>query len=263
MTGAYCRTQPFLHFFHKLATIEMVDCWRNTATTWYQWYYPVGSQTLLDAGTNHQISYTEINKTIISDPTNIVKLLIHNLYYIFNEQYFFLHISANSVDKNIKKKYLSTEIVSKWLLNRNIYWNILHDVTHLSLYRMGHLPWVLPSGWVISLSSMCWNWLPRSRSPRWATHHAWFTWLHQYANKYPWGAMTQMFNQTNVLFLWSLASSPAFSTCSPLASLHRSPSSVSTISCTLLLLLTDHYREASDEFPWDSRWDFGCFRGWR
>ena len=37
----------------------------------------------------------------------------------------------------------------------------------------------------------------------------------------------------------------------------------STLHLSLLVLFTDHYREASDEFSWDGGWDTGRLRGWR
>ena len=44
----------------------------KTHTTWYQQLYAFGWQTL-ETGTNYPNSYTEINKTIILDLTNIKK----------------------------------------------------------------------------------------------------------------------------------------------------------------------------------------------
>lgn len=59
-------------FFHKLATTETVEA--------NETQFPRGKEAgnLLEAGTSCRKSYTEINKTIILDPTNIVKLSIHN-----------------------------------------------------------------------------------------------------------------------------------------------------------------------------------------
>ena len=45
----------------------------KTHTMWYQQLYAFGWQTLFEAGTNYQNSYSEINKTIILDLTNIQK----------------------------------------------------------------------------------------------------------------------------------------------------------------------------------------------
>ena len=47
-------------------------------TTWNQQHYTIGQQILVDAGTSCANSYTEINKTIILDLTNPVKLLSDN-----------------------------------------------------------------------------------------------------------------------------------------------------------------------------------------
>lgn len=70
------------------------------------------------------------------------------------------------------------------------------------------------------------------------------------------GTPRLMFNQTIVLSWSGSAPSPA-----PKRVLHF-PSILISLPLSLLLS-TDHDWEASDEFPWDRRWDFGCFGGWR
>lgn len=145
-----------------------------------------------------------------------------------------------------------------YLLNRvtkksNSMGNILHNVSHLPLHRMEHLPWALLSGWVTSLSLMCWNWLPRSQSPRWATHHAC---SHGYTNRATKKeALTRTdsnVNRSERLCLHRVQ----------LAHLSLSSCAVSP-SRNVLVLFTDHNGEAPDELSWDGGWDFGCFRGWR
>lgn len=88
----------------------------------------------------------------------------------------------------------------------------------------------------------------------------------QVRKEVPWHTMTQLFNQ--IVVFWSdsaplsaCKNNSAFPIYSPLFPSHFTPSSA--LPSLSLFCHTDHYREAPDEFPWDSRWDFGCFRGWR
>lgn len=64
----------------------------NTDTTRYHRRYTIGCQTLSDAGTNRQNPYTEKNKTIILDLTNIVRLLIYYHNNVFLRSRLEIHL---------------------------------------------------------------------------------------------------------------------------------------------------------------------------
>ena len=111
--GACWRTQLFLFlsfFSHKLATTKTVEHWWNTYTTWYRHHYTIGWQTLVEARTNHQNSYKDINKTILLDPTNSLKLMISN---------------HNNVLK--KNRYFYSTPLLFWIIGQSLSFNVLPD----------------------------------------------------------------------------------------------------------------------------------------
>lgn len=77
------RLLKYFFFFHKLLTDTTVDRWRNTDTNNV---ILLATQTSLEAGTDCQSSYPDINKTIILDPTNMFELWIHNHNDVFKVQ---------------------------------------------------------------------------------------------------------------------------------------------------------------------------------
>lgn len=62
-----------------VTTTKTTVRWLNIDTTLFHQGWTVGWKTLLEVGTNHQDSYTEIKKkTIILDTTINLKLLIYD-----------------------------------------------------------------------------------------------------------------------------------------------------------------------------------------
>ena len=67
LPDTYRQSTPFIRFFFHTNR-------RPGDTTWYQRCFNIGSQALLEVGTEHQISSTEINKTFIMDSLKILSI---------------------------------------------------------------------------------------------------------------------------------------------------------------------------------------------
>lgn len=61
--------QYIFTFFHKLTTTTTLDADEAQIPR----CYTIGSQNLLEAGSNHQNSYTKVNTTIVLDLTAFLK----------------------------------------------------------------------------------------------------------------------------------------------------------------------------------------------